>query len=76
MKTFAVVGAGAVGSYYGARLAEAGHAVTFLLRADYEVVRKRGLRVESVHGDFELPEVSCARTAEDIGPVDLVIVAL
>lgn len=75
MKTFAIVGAGAVGSYYGGRLAEAGHAVTFLLRSDYEVVKEKGLRVESIDGDFFLPSVECARTPEEIGPVDVVIVA-
>ena len=75
MKTFAIVGAGAVGSYYGGRLAEAGHSVKFLLRSDYEVVKAKGLRVESLDGDFFLPLVECARTPEEIGPVDVVIVA-
>ncbi len=75
MKTFAIVGAGAIGSYYGGRLAKAGNEVKFLLRADYEVVKKRGLRVESIDGDFVLLEVDCARTSVEIGPVDVVIVA-
>ena len=75
MKTFAIVGAGAVGSYYGGRLAAAGNDVSFLLRADYDAVKSNGLRVESIDGDFSLAEVSCARTAEEIGPVDVVIVA-
>ncbi len=50
----AIVGAGAVGGYYGARLAQAGHDVHFLLRADYEAVRTRGLDVRSCDGDFRL----------------------
>ncbi len=75
MKIFAIVGAGAVGSYYGARLAEAGNEVRFLLRSDYEVVREGGLEIESIHGDFKVPEVICARSAEEIGKVDVVIVA-
>lgn len=75
MKSFAIIGAGAVGSYYGGRLAEAGNDVRFLLRSDYEVVKKNGLKVESIDGDFFLPEVTCARTPEEIGPVDVVIVA-
>ena len=54
MATVAVIGAGAVGSYYGARLAQAGHDVRFLLRRDYDAVAERGLRVESHHGDFVL----------------------
>ena len=75
MKSFAIIGTGAVGSYYGGRLAQAGNKVRFLLRSDYEIVREQGLKVESIHGDFQLPEVSCAQTPEEIGPVDIVIIA-
>jgi 2-dehydropantoate 2-reductase len=71
----AVVGAGAIGLYYGGRLAAAGEDVRFLARADYSTLVKDGLRVESVHGDFALPQVRALRTPEEIGPVDLVIVA-
>lgn len=75
MKSFAIVGAGAIGSYYGGRLAAAGQDVRFLLRSDYEAVKEQGLTVESIDGDFHLPEVACAQTSEEIGPVDIVIVA-
>lgn len=75
MKSFAMVGSGAVGSYYGGRLAKAGHDVRFLLRSDYQVVKESGLRVESIDGDFTLAEVACAQTAGEIGPVDVVLVA-
>lgn len=71
----AVVGAGAVGLYYGGRLAAAGENVKFLLRSDFDVISRDGLHVESVHGDFRLPRVLAFRSAEEIGPVDLVIVA-
>jgi 2-dehydropantoate 2-reductase len=71
----ALVGAGAVGLYYGGRLAQAGENVRFLLRSDFQAVTRNGLRVDSVHGDFTLPQVKGFRTAEEIGPVDLVIVA-
>jgi 2-dehydropantoate 2-reductase len=71
----ALVGAGAVGIYYGGRLAQHGENVSFLLRSDYPEVVRDGLRIESVHGDFALPKVRAARTAEEIGPVDLVIVS-
>jgi len=75
MKSFAIVGAGAVGCYYGARLAEAGHDVRFLLRSDFDHVSQHGMSIKSIHGDFVLPEVTCARTPEELGKVDVVIVA-
>ena len=71
----AVVGAGAVGTYYGGRLAQHGEDVRFLLRTDFSAICRDGIRVSSVHGDFALPEVRGYRTAAEIGPVDLVIVA-
>jgi len=74
-KSVAVVGSGAIGLYYGGRLAKAGEDVKFLLRSDYDVISQTGLKVESVHGDFELPVVQAFRSPEEIGPVDLVIVA-
>lgn len=74
-KSVAIVGSGAIGLYYGGRLAAAGEDVRFLLRSDFEVISKDGLKVDSVHGDFELPQVKAFRTTEEIGPVDLVIVS-
>jgi 2-dehydropantoate 2-reductase len=74
-KKVAVVGSGAIGLYYGGRLAAAGEDVSFLLRSDYVAISRDGLAVESVHGDFSLPVVQGYRTPEEIGPVDLVIVA-
>ena len=74
-KSVAVVGSGAIGLYYGGRLAKAGEDVRFLLRSDFDAISKDGLKVESVNGDFSLPQVSAYRTPEEIGPVDLVIVA-
>jgi len=71
----AVVGCGAVGSYYGANLARAGADVHFLLRSDYEVVRRQGVLVRSHQGGFRV-RPKCARSAADIGPVDLVLIGL
>lgn len=73
--SIAIVGSGAVGSYYGARLAQAGMDVRFLLRSDFDHVSKHGMKINSVDGDFELKKVNCARSSEEIGPVDLVIIA-
>jgi 2-dehydropantoate 2-reductase len=71
----AVVGCGAVGSFYGARFARAGHEVHFLLRSDYEVVRRQGVRVESPEGGF-MVQPRCAQRPEGIGPADLVLIGL
>jgi len=74
--TIAVIGAGAVGGYYGARLAQAGHDVRFLFRRDLAAVRERGLRVYSPLGDFHLEEVAAAASPEELGPADWVICSL
>ncbi len=71
----AVVGCGAVGSYYGARLWQAGAEVHFLLRSDFEVVRRQGVHVRSGSGDFQV-RPHAARQPEQIGPCDVVLVAL
>jgi len=72
----AIVGAGALGLYYGALLQRSGEDVHFLLRRDYDAISKQGLRIFSVNGDFTLPHVRGYRTPEEIGPVDLVLVGL
>ena len=71
---FAIMGSGAVGGYYGAKLARAGHDVTFIARgAHLEAIRTAGLQVRSpALGDF----VVHARAEEDpaaVGPVDVVL---
>jgi len=73
----AILGSGAVGGYYGARLARAGHDVTFIARgAHLAAIRDKGLEIKSsVLGDF----VARARAEEDtarVGVVDLVMVAV
>jgi 2-dehydropantoate 2-reductase len=72
----AIVGCGAVGTYYGAKLAQAGADVHFLLRSDYEQVKKHGLKIHCHQGDFELPQVQAYQSSADIGPCDLIIVAI
>jgi len=76
MSRIAVIGAGAVGCYYGARLAEAGHEVHFLLRSTYDAVAESGLHIESVDGDIDLDAPAIARTSREIGAADWVICAL
>lgn len=71
----AIVGCGALGSFYGAKLARDGRDVHFLLRSNYDVLRSRGVTIHSPEGDFNA-RPKCARTPEQIGVADLVIIAL
>ncbi|MGB0560331.1 MAG: 2-dehydropantoate 2-reductase N-terminal domain-containing protein, partial [Spirulinaceae cyanobacterium] len=75
-RQYAVIGTGAIGGYYGACLQRAGFGVHFLLRSDYAWVRQRGLQIESVYGDFQLPEVKAYADPAAIPPCDGVIIAL
>ena len=70
-----IVGCGALGSYYGAKLCRDGQEVHFLLRSDYEVVRRKGVRILSSEGDFHV-NPKCARDPQEIGNCDLVLVGL
>ena len=72
----AIVGAGAIGSYYGAKLAYYGRDVHFLMRSDLAAVRKYGIRVRSKAGNFRVAKVNCYVSTAEIGPVDLVLIAL
>lgn len=70
-----LIGAGAMGGLYGAKLFQAGHDVHFLMRRDYDAVRRNGLKVFSHMGDFEIrPPVY--NSAAALGRCDLVIVGL
>ena len=72
----AVVGAGAVGCYYGGMLARLGCEVRFLMRADLAAVRERGLTILSRAGEVRLRDVPVFASTAEIGPCDLVIIAL
>ena len=74
----AIVGTGAVGAYYGGRLAQHGHDVHFLLRTDYAAVRQNGWTVRSCDDDFTLP-AAAVHAYDDpakMPKADLVIVTL
>jgi len=70
-----VVGCGALGGYYAACLCRAGHEVHVLLRSDYSVVREHGLRIHSIEGSFTA-RPRCARDPAEIGPSEVVLIAL
>ena len=76
MLSYSVIGTGAIGGFYGGRLARAGRTVRFLLHSDYEYVKQYGLRVDSCDGDFVLPQVEAYRRAEEMPPSDVILVAL
>jgi 2-dehydropantoate 2-reductase len=73
----AVFGAGAVGAYFGGRLAAAGEDVHFIARGrTLDALRRGGLSIVSPRGDLELSPVSVADRPEAIGPVDVVLFAV
>jgi 2-dehydropantoate 2-reductase len=72
-----VMGAGAVGCYYGGRLAQAGHDVTFVARGEnLQALQRAGLTVTSVHGDFHLLQVHAVARVEEGEACDLVLVCV
>ncbi|WP_442587767.1 2-dehydropantoate 2-reductase [Pedobacter sp. AW31-3R] len=72
-----VIGTGAIGSYYGMMLANAGHEVDFLLRSDYAYVKENGLHMRSaVHGDVVLPKVNAFKHTADMPVADTILVCL
>ncbi|MFB6093755.1 MAG: 2-dehydropantoate 2-reductase [Halanaeroarchaeum sp.] len=70
---FAVFGAGGIGAYLGARLADAGHDVALIARGDHlEALQSEGLTVESVAGDTSV-DLPATDDPADVGPVDFVL---
>ena len=75
--TYAIIGSGALGGYYGGRLAYGGAEVHFLLHSDFDHVIKHGMIIESTqHGDVTLPRVNAYRDVADMPRCDVVIVGL
>jgi 2-dehydropantoate 2-reductase len=74
---FAIFGVGAVGGYFGGRLAQAGEDVTFIARGKHlQALRKKGLRVDSIGGDFLVSPVTATDDPAQIGAVDVVMVGV
>ena len=73
----AAMAAGAVGGYFGARMAAAGHDVFFIARgANLAAMKANGLRLDSVHGALHLPKPSVTDDPKTVGPVDIVLFAV
>lgn len=73
---YAIIGAGAIGGYYGGRLAHAGNEVHFLFHSEYDYVKIHGLQVDSVMGDFSVSPINAYKSTSDMPACDVVIVAL
>jgi 2-dehydropantoate 2-reductase len=73
----AIMAAGAVGGYFGARMAAAGHDVALIARgAHRDAIARDGLRVESPLGDLHLKGANVTDDPKQVGPVDLVLFAV
>jgi 2-dehydropantoate 2-reductase len=72
----AVVGSGAIGSYYGTKLACSGGDVHFLMRGDLSDIRRAGLCIQGSGENFRLAEVNCYNSTTEIGPCDLILISV
>jgi 2-dehydropantoate 2-reductase len=74
---FSIFGTGAVGAYFGGRLAEAGEDVAFVARGEtLRVLRERGLRVTSTEGDFTIHPARASDNPADVGPADVILLGV
>lgn len=73
----AIVGAGGVGGYFGGRLAQAGEDVVFIARGEHlRAITSRGLRVDSINGDFCVDPARATDDPATVGKVDYILVAV
>ena len=73
----AVMGAGAIGAFYGARLAQAGETVTFIARGPHlEAIRANGLHIKSTFGDAHITDARAVNDPAEVGQVDLVLMTV
>jgi 2-dehydropantoate 2-reductase len=73
----AVFGTGGVGGYFSGRLAQAGEDVTFIARGEHlRAIQTKGLKVESLGGDFVIDPAKATDGVNEVGEVDLVIVGV
>ena len=71
----AVVGTGAIGSYYGTKLAYGSSDVHLLMRGDLSDIRRTDLCIRGACENFRLSEANCYNSTKEIGPCDLVLIA-
>ena len=73
---YGVIGVGAIGGFYGCKLAYSGQEVHFLLHSDYQFVKEHGMQVDSCDGSFHLDHVNVYQYTKDMPKCDVVIVGL
>lgn len=73
---YGIIGTGALGGYFGGRLARIGKDVHFLLHSDYDHVKANGLKVDSVKGDFVINPINAYKSTKDMPKCDVVLVCL
>lgn len=73
---YGIIGVGAIGGYYGSKLAYSGQDVHFLMHSDYQFVKEHGMQVDSCDGSFHLDHVNVYQYAKDMPKCDVVIVGL
>jgi 2-dehydropantoate 2-reductase len=73
----AIIGAGGVGGYYGAKMANAGYDVLFVARGEnLKAMRANGLQIKSIHGDFSVNPVRVTDKISDLGGADFILLAM
>lgn len=73
---YGVIGSGAIGGYYGAKLAKAGKDVHFLFHSDYKYVKENGLKIDSIGGNFSINPIKAYNSTLDMPKCDIVFVCL
>jgi 2-dehydropantoate 2-reductase len=73
---YAIIGSGALGGYYGGKLAQAGHNVHFLFHNDYNFVKTHGLEIDSVKGDFKINPINAYQNTSQMPVCDVILVCL
>ena len=74
--TYAIIGSGALGGFYGAKLQKAGLEVHLLLHSDYHHVLENGIVIKSKHGDFKLSQVNAYKNTNQMPKCDVILIGL
>lgn len=74
--TYGIIGTGAIGGYYGGKLARSGQEVHFLFHRDYDYVKQHGLQVDSCDGSFHIDQVNAYASTTEMPKCDVVLVCL